>query len=242
VSGQERRLTSRNVIGAIAGSDPKLREEAILVGAHLDHLGLSGGKYYPGADDNASGVASVLEIARAFAANARKPKRTVVFAFWTGEEEGHLGSEHYVRHPRWPLARTPVYLNLDMIGHPWTKAEIEKLVADTRLPRGEEFLARVDAGRFIELGVAEWAPEVGEVLARAARGVGLALHLDRLAGTSGGSDYREFAKRGLPWVRFFGNYFDAYHEPGDTVEALDAAQVEAVARLAFASAWLLADR
>ena len=241
-SGRERRFTSRNVIGAIPGSDPKLRDQAIVMGAHLDHLGEAEGKYYPGADDNASGVAALLEIARALAAAPVKPRRTLVFAFWTGEEEGHLGSEYYVRHPAWPLDRTPVYLNLDMIAHPWTRAEIEKLVADTGLPKGEEFLARVKPADFVELGVAEWAPDVADVLARAARGTGLALRLDRTDGKSGGSDYREFARRGLPWVRFFGNYFDGYHEPTDTVEKLDASQAVRMARLAFASAWLLADR
>jgi Zn-dependent M28 family amino/carboxypeptidase len=242
ISGRERRFTARNVIGTIPGSDPALREQAIVVGAHLDHLGESGGRYYPGADDNASGVAALLEMARAFAAGATKPRRTIVFAFWTGEEEGHLGSEHYARHPAWPLDRTPVYLNLDMIAHPWTKAEIEKLVADTGLPKGDEFLARVQPADFVELGVSDWSPDVAAVLARAARGTGLALRLDRTDGKSGGSDYREFARRGLPWVRFFGNYFDGYHEPTDTVEKLDAGQVLKMARLAFASAWLLADR
>jgi hypothetical protein len=241
ISGQERRLTARNVIAAIPGADPRLREEAVVIGAHLDHLGQSDGKYYPGADDNASGVASLLEIARTLAAMPRKPKRTIVFAFWTAEEEGHLGAEHYARHPLWPLERTPVYLNLDMIGHPWTKAEIEKLVSETKLPKGEEFLARVTPPDFIELGVAERAPDVAAVLARAARGTGVALHLDRIDGKSGGSDYREFARRGRPWVRFFGNYFDGYHEPTDTVETLDVGQVRKMARLALASAWLLAD-
>ncbi len=242
ISGQERRLTARNVIAAIPGADPALREEAIVIGAHLDHLGQAGGRYYPGADDNASGVASLLEMARALAALPQKPKRTMVFTFWTAEEEGHLGAEHYVRHPLWPLERTAVYLNLDMVGHPWTKAEIEKLVSETKLPRGEEFLTRVRPPDFIELGVAEWAPDVADALARAARGTGLALHLDRIDGTSGGSDYREFARRGLPWVRFFGNYFEGYHEPTDTVETLDVGQVRKMARLAVASAWLLADR
>jgi Zn-dependent M28 family amino/carboxypeptidase len=166
----------------------------------------------------------------------------VVFAFWTGEEEGHLGSGHYVRHPVWPLERTVVYLNLDMIAHPWTAAELKTLVADTRLERGDEFLARVKPGDFIELGVADWAPDLAPVLGQAARATGVALHFDWTSGKSGGSDYREFARRGRPWVRFFGNYFDGYHGPADTVEKLDAGQVLKMTRLALASAWLLADR
>jgi len=115
-------------------------------------------------------------------------------------------------------------------------------VADTGLERGGEFLSAVDPARFIELGLAEWAEEVAPVLKSAARGVGLALRLDRTDGKTGGSDYREFAWRGVGFVRFFGNYFDGYHEPADRVETLDREQVLRVARLALASAWLLADR
>ena len=101
-----------------SGTDPVLRDHAVVIGAHVDHLGRSGDTIYPGADDNASGVAALLEMARAFASSPVKPKRSLAFAFWTGEEEGKLGSGYYVRHPHWPLERTAVYLNLDMIGHP----------------------------------------------------------------------------------------------------------------------------
>jgi hypothetical protein len=241
LTGRERSVESRNVVAVIPGGDPSRKEEAVVLGAHLDHLGRQGATYYPGADDNASGVAALLEIARAAAAGPRPPARTLVFAFWTAEEEGHWGAEHYCRHPAWPLARTTVYLNLDMIGHPWRRDEIEKLVADARLERGDQFLAAVDPARFIELGLAHSAADVGPVLLSAGRGVGLSLHLDRTDGWSGGSDYREFAWRGVKFVRFFGNYFEGYHEPADRIEALDPAQVLRVARLALASAWLLAE-
>ncbi len=242
ITGRERAVTSRNVIATIPGAHPVLREEAVVIGAHIDHLGRRGTAYYPGADDNASGVAAVLEMARAFTTAKQKPARTLVFAFWTGEEEGHLGAEYYCRHPAWPLDRTAVYLNLDMIGHPWLRQEIEKLVADAGLGRGDEFLAAVDPTRFVELGVAEWARDLAPTLKSAARGVGLALRLDWTDGKTGGSDYREFAWRGVRFVRFFGNYFDGYHEPADRIETLDREQVLRVARLALASAWLLADR
>ena len=240
--GDERLVVSRNVIGMIRGSDPARRDEAIVIGAHMDHLGQSGHTMYPGADDNASGVAALIEIARAFAAGGRAPRRTIVFAFWTGEEEGHLGSEHYVKHPAWPLERTAVYLNLDMIAHPWTAGELETLVSDSRLERGGEFFARVKPADFVELGVADSAPDLAPVLIKAARATGLALHLDWTDGKSGGSDYRAFARKGRPFVRFFGNYFDGYHEPTDTVERLDPGQVLKMARLALAAAWTLADR
>jgi hypothetical protein len=240
--GEERLVLSRNVIGMIRGSDPALREQAVVIGAHMDHLGRSDGKLYPGADDNASGVAALVEIAKAFAASGRAPRRTIIFAFWTGEEEGHLGSAHYARNPVWPLERTSVYLNLDMIAHPWTAAELKTLVSDTKLEKGDEFLASTKPADFIELGVADFARDLAPVLAQAARATGLALHVDWTDGKSGGSDYRAFARKGRPFVRFFGNYFEGYHEPIDTVEKLDAGQVLKMARLALASAWLFADR
>jgi len=239
--GIERLITSRNVVAFIAGSDTKLREDAIVIGAHMDHLGRVGDVVYPGADDNASGVSALLEIAKAFAAAPNRPKRTLVFAFWTGEEEGKFGSGYWVRHPFWPLKRIVAYLNLDMIGHPWSMEEIRKLVADTGLPNGEQFLAKVKPAEFAEPGVAEWSPDLAEVLRRAGPVAGLALHLDRTDGRSGGSDYRDFARAGIAWVRFFGNFFPAYHEPGDAPDQLDPVQVQRVARFCLATAWLLAN-
>jgi hypothetical protein len=241
-SGSERLAWSRNVIGFLAGSDPALREEAVVLGAHLDHLGRRGEGIHPGADDNASGVSALIEIARAFAALPSRPKRTVVFAFWTGEEEGKLGSGHYVRHPRWPLARTRAYVNLDMIGHPWLEEELRKLVAEKGLPGADEFLAKVDPKAFTDPGLPLDAAHVEEALRWAGPAAGMTLSLDRTDGTHGGSDYRDFARARVPWIRFFGNFFPGYHEPGDTPANLDPAQVQRMARLAFATAWRLAER
>ncbi len=241
-TGSEALTWSRNVIGVLAGSDDRLREEAIVLGAHLDHLGRSGDAIYPGADDNASGVSALLEIARALAALPSRPKRTVVFAFWTGEEEGKLGSGHYVRRPAWPLERTAAYLNLDMIGHPWLDEEIRKLVADTGLPDGDAFSSKVETTRFAEPGLPVDAPELAAALRWAGPASGMALHLDRTDGTHGGSDYRDFARARVRWIRFFGNFFPGYHEPADRPEALDPTQVQRMARLALATAWRLADR
>jgi len=240
-SGSERVLESRNVLGVVPGADPELRDEVVMIGAHLDHLGRSGDVIFPGADDNASGSAALLEIAKAFAASPVRPRRTLAFAFWTGEEEGKFGSGHYVRHPVWPLERT-TYLNLDMIGHPWLASEIAKLVADTGLEPGGELLLAMAPADFVEVGLPAGLPELDEALRASAIANGLALHFDRTHGRFGGSDYRDFARAGVPFIRFFGNFHPAYHEPEDTAEGLDAEQVQRVARLAAATAWLLADR
>lgn len=113
----EKRVT-RNILAKISGSDPKLKDEAIVLGGHMDHLGVSPiGDVMNGANDNASGTAVAMEIARVMKLNNYKPKRTVIFAAWAAEEQGLLGSEHYVDHPTLPIAKTIVYFNMDMVGH-----------------------------------------------------------------------------------------------------------------------------
>ncbi|MDE6610447.1 MAG: M20/M25/M40 family metallo-hydrolase, partial [Muribaculaceae bacterium] len=96
-TGVHQRLHLRNILGKITGKNP---DEYVVIGAHYDHLGvdplLDGDKIYNGADDNASGVAAVLQIARAFIASGQQPMRTVIFALWDGEEKGLLGSEHFM--------------------------------------------------------------------------------------------------------------------------------------------------
>jgi membrane dipeptidase len=109
--------TAPNVIGVLPGTDPKLKGEALVVGGHLDHLGVGvDGWVYPGADDNAASVAVVLETARALRAAKFKPARTIVFCAWAGEELGLVGSRYYTEHPVVPLEKTVLYMNLDMIG------------------------------------------------------------------------------------------------------------------------------
>jgi len=240
ITGEERAVTSRNAIGSLPGTDPE--KPSVILGAHMDHLGIQGGVIHPGADDNASGVSALLEIARAFSASPHRFKRTLIFAFWTGEEEAKFGSTYYVHHHQWRASRLPTYLNLDMIGHPWSGEEIRKLLVDARIEKPEAFLSQIKPSEFAEPGFPPGDPELEAILKKAGQGNGLALHLDRTDGRSGGSDYRAFARAGVPFVRFFGNFFPAYHKPGDTPENLDPSQVRKLARMAFATAWMLAER
>jgi membrane dipeptidase len=114
VSGER---TAPSVIGVLPGTDPKLKGEALVIGGHLDHLGVGiDGWIYPGADDNAASVAVILEVARALTAAKFKPARTIVFAAWAGEELGAQGSRYYTEHPAIPLDKTALYMNLDMVG------------------------------------------------------------------------------------------------------------------------------
>lgn len=117
-------VSAYNVVGILDGSDPTLKKETIVIGAHYDHLGLGGegslapreGEIHHGADDNASGVAGVLELARIFTSQQPRARRTIVFIAFSGEEEGLLGSNYYVNHPIVPLANTVAMINMDMIG------------------------------------------------------------------------------------------------------------------------------
>ena len=240
--GRVQRLQGCNLLARLEGSDPALRREAILIGAHMDHLGNPGGVVHPGADDNASGVAALLELARTIAQAPRRPRRTLLFAFWTGEEEGKFGSGHYTRHPLWPLPATRAYLNLDMIAHPWTTAEVTALTSDAGFKNPQAFLTGLDPAHFAEPGLSSAHRDLGPFLIRAGQGTGMSLHLDWTDGRNGGSDYRDFARLNIPFMRFFGSYFPAYHKPGDTLDQLDPEQVRRMTRLVLATAWLLADR
>jgi hypothetical protein len=201
-----------NVIGVLPGTDPRRRGEAIVVGAHYDHLGHGGegslapdqaGAVHPGADDNASGTAAVLGLARALAAAGGLP-RTVVFAAFTGEEMGLLGSAEYVRRPAVPLGRTILMLNLDMVGRP---------------REGKLYLGGVDS-----------AAELRGLVAHAARGLPLTPELR--GDPYGPSDHSVFYAAGVPVLFFFTGAHADYHRPTDTWDKIDAAGLAAVTLLA----------
>ena len=115
---QYKNNVGRNVIAKIEGTDPALKAEYVIAGGHLDHTGVSNGVIFNGADDNASGAATTMEIARLLAVNQAKPKRTLIFALWTGEEQGLIGSQYYSDHPTDGVSmdKTAGYFNMDMVG------------------------------------------------------------------------------------------------------------------------------
>ncbi|GAB4404827.1 MAG: hypothetical protein Kow00123_16710 [Anaerolineales bacterium] len=108
---------ARNVLGVLPGRDPTQRDKVVIIGAHYDHLGTdANGDIYRGANDNASGTAALLEVARSWQAAGFVPDTTVLFAAWDAEEQGLLGAEHYVQNPRYPLTATVGMIQLDMVG------------------------------------------------------------------------------------------------------------------------------
>jgi len=160
-----------NILARIPGSAGRLRDEVVILGAHLDHLGMDmSGDVFNGADDNASGAAVVLEAARTMILNRVRPKRTIVFALWAAEETGLHGSEYYLEHPLYPLEKTAAYINLDMEGH--------------------------GNGRVLFEG-AYFAPELWDSVQR---GIprDVAAYFVPVRGGSGGSDHYPFMTGGVP--------------------------------------------
>jgi aminopeptidase YwaD len=211
VSLVRERGTAVNVVGILRGTDPRLRDESIVVGAHYDHLGRGGegslapdqvGVIHPGADDNASGTAAVMGLARAFAAAGGAP-RTLVFVAFAGEEMGLLGSTQYVRRPAVPLDRTVVMINLDMVG---------------RLRDGKLYVAGVDSGTGLR------------ALVTAAHGPDLVL--DLRGDPYSPSDHTAFYAAGRPVLFLFTGAHTDYHRPGDTWDKINARGLEAVTAFA----------
>jgi aminopeptidase YwaD len=195
-------LRARNVIGVLRGADPARAGEAVVIGAHYDHLGRDGAAVYHGADDNASGTALVLGLARSFA--GARPPRTLVFILFAGEELGLLGSAHYVSQPSAvPVARTAAMLNFDMVG---------------RLDGRRLFLAGVDTGSGFR-----------PLVEAAGRDVGL--DLDLRGGGGGASDHSRFHAAGVPVLFFHSGQHGDYHQPSDTAEKIDVAGMAKIADL-----------
>jgi len=196
-------IRGANVIGVLPGADPALADEAVVIGAHYDHLGLVDGVMYPGADDNASGATTVVGLARAFAA-AGAPRRTLVFALFGAEEVGLIGSGHYVANPVVPLARTVAMVNFDMVGR----------LGDRRIT-----VAGDDSGS----GLRALAGE-------AAQKEGITINLQ--GSPYGPSDHSKFYDAGVPVLFFHTGSHDDYHRPTDTADKIDADGMARVAAIA----------
>ena len=226
-----------NVIGILEGTDPTLKSEAIVIGAHYDHLGLGGagslavkeGEIHHGADDNASGVAGVLELARIFA--AQPLRRSLVFMAFSGEEEGLLGSNYYVNHPFVPLANTIAMINMDMIGRMKNKTltiggigtaeEWRLLVENANLLQGITVTSNAGsqnssaAGAGVPIVVAANGQAV--VTSDPAKQFNLTLNSDGY----GPSDHSSFYLKQIPVLFFWTGTHEDYHKPSDTADKIN---------------------
>ncbi len=238
----ERLLRCHNVVGLIPGSDPQLKSEAVLVGAHLDHLGRRGDYIFNGADDNGSGVAGVLEMARAVASLPQKPKRTMVFCLWTGEELGLLGSASYLRKPAFPPERTAAYLNLDMIGRSQDASSMKARMKRLKIPG--EAQNGIAAANFAVVAFPS-GQGLGEILSQANQAVGLDLWPQAEAASKNSgliSDYLPFAEARVPYLDWAGGMHQDWHQPSDSLDKIDPDLMARIVRLAYLTALTLADR
>jgi hypothetical protein len=211
----------RNILAMLPGADESVRNEFILIGAHYDHVGYGTptnsygpiGYIHNGADDNASGVAGLLEVIEAFGQLPSRPRRSILFAFWDGEEKGLLGSKHWAAQPTLPLSQVKTTINLDMIG-------------------------RLRSNRLLFYGT-----RTGYGLRRLAseQNTSPDLRLDMNWEMKADSDHYTFYERGIPTLMLHTDLHDDYHRPHDDAHKINVAGMEQVNRFLFSLAFELAD-
>lgn len=215
-----RRIAMANVLGVIPG---QRTDEYVVVGAHLDHEGtdpdLEGDKIYNGADDNASGVSAVLQIMRAFRESGAQPLRTVIFAFWDGEEMGLLGSRYFVERFE-HTGRVKGYLNFDMVGR------------DTR-PDNPPYMVYFYTASH---------PTFADWLKTDIAKYGFALEPDYRAWDRpiGGSDNGSFAQHDIPVVWYHTDAQPDYNRPSDEADRINYPKLTDITRASFLTAWHMA--
>ena len=243
-----REVEAANVVGIVNGFDPVLKNEFIVIGAHYDHLGRGGegslapreGDIHHGADDNASGVAGLLELARIFASSeSPRPRRTLVFIAFSGEEEGLLGSNYYVNHPLRPLENTVAMINMDMIG----RMKNNKLIVGG-VGTAEGWRKVIDSSaKFWGIGVTPTPPSYGKPLdgaltakpesstARTSHSAdrNLTTTLDSVRAFDltlnedgyGPSDHSSFYAKKVPVLFIWTGTHEDYHKPSDTADKIN---------------------
>jgi hypothetical protein len=234
----------RNVVGYVEGSDATLKGEAVVVGAHLDHLGKRGDYIFNGADDNGSGSVGVINLARAFVSNPEKPKRTVIFCLWTGEEEGLLGSRYYVQNPAFPIKKTVAYFNMDMISRPYDEQTLSRMARMMNIPVESEVFKKLKPANFLPVSFSSGAG-LDEILKKADQYIGLDLYLrESKEGERGmgGSDHSSFGAVKIPWLFVITSMHEDYHQTSDSVDKVSGESIERISRLAYLTTWALADK
>lgn len=225
-------LTGENVIGFIEGSDEKLKNEYVFVTAHYDHLGKRGESIYRGADDNASGSSSVMEICRAFS-EAKKlgkaPRRSVVVMLVSGEEKGLLGSDYYSQRPIFPLENTVADLNVDMVGR-----------IDPKHGTNGNYIYLIGSDK-----LSKELHNINETLNKKYTN----LELDYTYNDENDpnrfyyrSDHYNFAKKGIPVIFYFNGTHEDYHATTDTPDKINFEKMKTIAQLVFHTAWEVANK
>ena len=232
--------TTYNVAGLLEGSDEKLKQETIIFSAHHDHDGMSEGKIWHGADDDASGSAGVLAIAKAYLANAAannglKPKRSLLFVIFAAEERGLLGAYYMAEHPLRPLATTRAMINFDMIGRNEEKSIQTNDIID--IP--------ADTSNRLNLTGVHYSPDYASTVAQQNQYTGLILD-DRFDNEPAlnvffRSDQFPFVLHGIPAFWWFTGFHPDYHQTTDTADKLNYGKMQKILRLAYLTGYVFAN-
>jgi hypothetical protein len=203
----EKFARTMNVIGLLEGTDPILKDEYLVIGAHLDHVGSQAGLLFPGANDNASGSAAIIELAKAFQLSNQKPKRSILFVLFTAEEQGLFGSKHFAENLKIDPEKIIAMFNLDSIGY----------------------------GDSIQVGNGKSSPELWD-LARKIDKENFNLTVED-TWSGGGADLTPFYEKGIPGLYFVSKYsYEHLHLPTDTPETLNRDLFEKIVKLAYLTA------
>jgi len=212
-------VITRNVLGIIEG---KNRNEIIVVGAHYDHMGMTDGYIWNGADDNASGCVGVLTLAKAFMETGIKPEKSIVFALWSGEEQGLLGSRYFVSNLPFPASTIRLNLNYDMISRYISPEETNRVT----MTYTDSF---------------PWFRELTEDNIKKYN-IDLDIDFQPSADPPGGTDHRSFVAAGIAVMRVKPGHREEYHTPSDETQTIDWDIMEKIIRISFANLRSLADK
>jgi hypothetical protein len=229
-------FSTQNVLGLIEGSDPRLRGEVVVVGAHYDHDGEYNGEIWPGADDNASGTAGLIELARAFGNGSKAPARSILLCAFAGEEKGEVGSQHYADHPVIPIERTVAMLQMDMIGRNEEHAANRSL----RLER-ETSLQNANSVNIIG---STFSADLRRTIEAANRPIALDLKFrydDTPENLLRRSDQWAFLRKGIPSLFIHTGEHPDYHRPSDTADKINYPKMEKIVRLVYGAVESLAN-
>jgi hypothetical protein len=241
VAAKSERTPTQNVVGIIEGSDPVLKNEYVSIGAHYDHDGVrpnapGDDKIWNGADDDGSGTTAVFAMAEALAKSPKKPKRSMLFLWYAGEEKGLLGSEYFTKFPTVPFDKITVNINIDMIGR--------SRKADNTDQRDKDLSGENEVYVIGSKMMSTTLGEVTEGINKNFLNMTYNYKYDDPKDTNRfffRSDHFNFAVRGIPAVFFFNGVHRDYHQAGDHPDKIDYARMEKITRTIFLTMWELGD-
>lgn len=222
----EEKLPAMNVFGVLPGSDGKLKDEYVVIGSHLDHLGRRGDQYFPGADDDGSGTTGVMAVSQMFAKNPTRPARSILFVCFAGEEAGLIGSRFFADNCPIPLASIASELQMDMIG----RREEEAMDGGRQVNIGETADQNLNSLHLV--GTQKLAPALHALCLARNETAAFDIEYDQ-EDMFGRSDHANFARKGVPVAFFFTGLHRDYHQVTDTPDKIDFPKLLRVARYVY---------